>query len=508
MAISSSNSPTEKEQDGPGRQSWLSSIRSGYLWVAISRVVQIGTQFVVLALLARSLNAAEIGIFSFTLAAVNILLAVNEVGVGGAVIQFPRLPRDALSTLFWLSWAIGLFQLLIFQAGAGVWGSFTDSEVAESVMRWLSLGFLLAASGLIPSALLARNLKFREIAIQDVAAELPAGLLSVAMALSGYGVWSLVGRMLVQVALRSILGFWLCGWRPRPVFRTKDLKVFVSFSLYYTLTRLLSSISANLDYLVVGKLISTTALGFYTLAFNVSRTPTRFLAAILSRVAFPSFSRIQLSLEKFREAYLMQLSVLNGLTLPFSIMLLVFADLVIPIVYGPGWEETVVLLRIMAITGTIASLIVLNGPAILATGHSKHAFYLNLARTILLLSAVLAGAHLGGVQGIAWAVACYSIVSFLVGQAVVNALIGTSMRQVLSAVQPGLRGGMVMAALMIAIRSSLSFMDMGGIVAVVCAVFGAAAYLLIFLRSPAFKRLGLFSPMAPKTTQHSSIKAG
>ncbi len=55
---------------------------------------------------------------------------------------------------------------------------------------------------------------------------------------------------------------------------------------------------------MVAKLLPVAALGVYQLANNLSNLPTSQMAMVITRVAFPVFSRLQEDPERLRTAFL------------------------------------------------------------------------------------------------------------------------------------------------------------------------------------------------------------
>lgn len=426
----------------------------GYMWTTLGRFTQAGAQFLVMALLARYLQPSEIGVVGLTLVVINVLMVITEVGLGGAIVQRSQLSATALSTLFWLNWIVAFVLTGLVWLGAASWAIFVGTPSAAPALQALAWALPFAALGVVPTALLNHNMRFRSLAIQDVVASVAASIIALLMAVKGWGLWSLVFFTLSQTALRSVLAFIQAGWRPAASFHFSSLGGgTLSFGLFFALTRLISTLNANLDFLIVGKLISPGALGFYTLAFNMSRIPTKTVANIVVRVAFPVSARLQSNQGLGRQNYLLQLNLLNAVVIPSAVLMMVMPHTLVRLIYGPGWEETAQLLAILALPGAIASLTTLNAPILLGNGRSDWSFYINLLQTPLMFSLVGAGALMGGVIGVAWAILLYFIVAFAIGQVLVGWILKTTTRQVFFALLPGSLSGMLMLVSMLGVNA-------------------------------------------------------
>ncbi len=137
----------------------------------------------------------------------------------------------------------------------------------------------------------AKDLQFKRLAGVEVAAAIGGCVVAVLGAFQGWGVLALVLGQLAATIIRSgllaVMG-WV-SWRPTLHFKREDLGGFISFGLYQMGERSINYFAWNLDKLLIGRILGSSALGFYNVAYQLMMRPLMVLNPILTRVAFPVF---------------------------------------------------------------------------------------------------------------------------------------------------------------------------------------------------------------------------
>ena len=101
--------------------------------------------------------------------------------------------------------------------------------------------------------------------------------------------------------------------------------------------QILHAISCNADYLLVGRLLGSTALGFYGMAWDLLRFVPDRLYKVAGRVTVPAFCRMQHEPEQLRRAYLSFLGYMSRLIVPPLACIAVAAPELLRQIYGPQW---------------------------------------------------------------------------------------------------------------------------------------------------------------------------
>ena len=128
------------------------------------------------------------------------------------------------------------------------------------------------------------------------------------------------------------------------------------FGAQVTVIGVLEYIGLNLDTLLVGRFASATLLGFYNRSFVLVNLPLNQLMTGLSKVLFPSFSRVRGDRVRLRRAYLSALSVAAAVFFPLVAGMAVAAREIVLVLLGEQWEPVIAILPIIAASGAVKVL--------------------------------------------------------------------------------------------------------------------------------------------------------
>ncbi|MDQ7090845.1 MAG: oligosaccharide flippase family protein [Methylococcales bacterium] len=79
-----------------------------------------------------------------------------------------------------------------------------------------------------------------------------------------------------------------------------------------------------MDYLLVGKLLGSEALGIYTMAFRLSRYPIEKMGPVLGRMLMPAFALMQDNPEQIRTNVLRISAFVALITVPFLVFFIFY----------------------------------------------------------------------------------------------------------------------------------------------------------------------------------------
>src|SRR4051794_14875545 len=204
---------------------------AGALWAFVETWGQQAIQLALFAILARLLGPEAYGVAAI---AMMTLIAgdglVLNAGWAEALVQRRELTRAHADAVFWIVMGAACALALLGSLLAGpVAVLFGEPRVAE-LIPWLSLSLPLQGLLVVPAALLRRDLRFAPHAVRATLAITCAGAVGVIMALSGYGVWSLVGYQLTQPMAEAVVLWRACPWRPGPRLSTAAARQMLGYT--------------------------------------------------------------------------------------------------------------------------------------------------------------------------------------------------------------------------------------------------------------------------------------
>lgn len=377
--------------------------RSGARWTSASSAIGAAAELLQFAVLARLLGPEQIGLMAMALLMIELALAYTDLGVGAAIVQRRDATREQLSSLYWLNLLAGIAVFaVVWLAAPWVARGFARPEL-EALVRAVAFVLLIVPVGKQFELLLQKELAFRTIAWMESAGSVLGTIAAIAAALDGRGVWSLVVGALVAAAVRAALFAWIGLRRFRPTlrFRTADLRGYLGFGLYQMGEQTVNVAAHRLDQVVIGGMLGASALGLYNLAASVTSLPLSRLNPIVTRIAFPVFARVQDDRALLRRGYLRLTELLAAVNAPLLAGLAAVAPTLVPLVFGEQWRASVPLVQLMAVVGLSRSIGNPIGSLLLARGRADLGFRWNVGMLVVTLPAVVLGARLGGVIGVA-----------------------------------------------------------------------------------------------------------
>jgi O-antigen/teichoic acid export membrane protein len=385
---------------------------NGLLWAAWGKIAHGVLQLAIVAVLARLLAPADFGVASAALVVIGLSSIVSQLGLGSALVQRPKLEDRHTDSSFIASVALGLALGGLVWIAAPYAATFFRIAEVEPVLRALATVFPLQGVSVVAESLAKRELRFRWLANVDVVSYgLGYGLVAIALAAYGLGVWSLVWGEIAKTVFRDVL--LLADRRPqlRRLPDSRALKELLYLGGGFTLGRIANYLALHGDALVVGRTLGSVALGLYGRAYQLMTAPAIALGGILDNVLFPAMARVQGDPARLAAAYRRGVSLLAVTMLPFSVAVFVLAPEIIRVLLGPKWTGAVVPFQILTVGMTFRTSYKMSDSLARATG----AVYRRAWRQIVYAMLVMAGALIGqrwGLAGVAGGVVIAVSVNF------------------------------------------------------------------------------------------------
>ncbi len=415
-----------------------------FMWVTSARAVSQAFSWIVTILLARVLLPADFGLIALAWVIVGFLDLINELGIGAAIVQKKDLTADDADTMFWVSAAAGGLYYAAAWGLAPLVAWFFGKEELTALIRVLSLTVIFGGLRTIPFNLLTKDLAFSKRSIAESAGVVTGGGVSVGLALSGYGVWSLVTGTLIQQALLSLLVFAFSAYRPRLCFAVERARGLLRFGATIMSSRILWYAYNSSDSLIVGKLLGEQSLGYYSMAVQLSMLPVQKITGIVNQVAFPVFSKLQGQDAELTTYFLKITRFVALLTFPAMMGLFLVSDSLINVLLTDKWLPAVGIFKLLCVVGALKSIDTIIPNLLMAKGKAAMIVRYTTINILVLPAAFFLGAHWGLTGlGYAW-LATYPIVSTYVYSHGLREA-GVSFGQYLSNLRPAVMASLVMA---------------------------------------------------------------
>jgi PST family polysaccharide transporter len=380
---------------------------TGLSWQVVANFLRFGAQFGITVVLARLLPPEDFGVIGIAYLIIGFVQVVSDLGFGQAIIQRDELTERHIRVCHTISVSFALLLVVaLFFTAPMVASFFNDLRVSPAIQA-LTLSTLFVGFGITAASMLARNMAFKAIIIIElISAVLGYGVVSIAMAYTGFGYWSLIAGAIVQSFLASTLSYIAIRHPLKPLLAQAEFRDLVGFSTGSSLTSISAYFALKGDYFFVGRNMSAHALGLYARAYTLMELPLIFFGAALSKVLFPVASRIRQDKSRFKRGYLTAMLVSVSLSLPVSLALVILAPEIILVLFGEVWKPSIPLLQILCLFGVFRMSYNTAAAFLRAKGHVYYLF----ACIVIYGVAVCVGAWYFSTRqnlaGVAWAIGC------------------------------------------------------------------------------------------------------
>lgn len=407
-----------------------SAAARGALTSAVTTWMRFAMQLVTMVLVARIIGPSQYGAAATALVAVTAAEMVRSGGVTWLVSRLPDLTPTTTATLHRLSIVVGSAVAGAFAVAtivvpatvlpAGIW-----------TFPMLAVVFVAAGLGAVPTALLARNLRFRPIGGAEVLAALCSCSAGVLSALHGLGAAALLLQAVVYATVLCVAVLLVTPWRPGRSAPLRTVRSELGFAGSATVSQGLEWAVRSFDRLVVAALFGTAAAGFYVQAAQLVTLPTEQVNGPLRRVAVPALGRLVDDPERFRATHRTVLQLSCIVLWPVLAVLAVLATPIVTTLFGTGWEATAPVFRAMVPMGMATVVTGVTTFAALAHGLATRqtVWECAVARPATVLGFVIGSAW--GTVGVAAGVSVATVAMVLPGFLVVVTRAGLSVRDLL-----------------------------------------------------------------------------
>ena len=461
---------------------------SSVKWSSASMGTITFLQLLTLAVLARLLSPSDFGLMGMIMVVIGFAQAFADMGISNAIIHRQDATKDQLSSLYWLNILAGVIVFCLIFSSTPLVVKFYHEPRLSNLLYLTALIFLITPSGQQFQILLQKELKFDVLAKIEVTTAVTNSTVAIGFALTGFGVYSIIFGQLVAASIKVVLLFSaVCQqWRPSFHFAERDIRSYMSFGLYQIGERSINYLNSNLDYLLIGNMLGASALGYYTLAYNLIIKPSTMINSVITKVAFPVFSLIQNETEKIRRGYLKVIQLLSAVNFPMMVGLAVVAPVAIPVIFGEQWMPSIILTQILTIVGLLRSTGNPVGSLLLAKGRADLGFKWNLCLTATQIPGLYLGIKLYGAVGAAITfsilMAFYSIFNYRI---LLRSLLGPCFREYINSMWPSLRASGIMTCTVLTI--GIFFKDLPQQFLFILQVFfGFFVYIILIIHNEKF----------------------
>lgn len=396
----------EEEVSGsdPAKEGLTQKTFRGLQWSTTAVVINSGMQVLYMSVMARLLDPAAYGLMAMAMVVIRFGKYFSQMGVMQAIIQKKELHKHDIQIAFTGSLFLGLVFSGIFFAAAPLVEMYFREAAIVPIVRVLALSFLITGLSSTSIGLLRRRMNFKAISIGDVASYVISyGLVGIPLALSGYGVWSLVWASLAQPLTIASVGYFNARHSLKLYFSWKEGKALYGFGSKVSLISFLEFMRGSLDTMLIGRWFGDVLLGLYNRSFLLVSLPMEYFMGSFSKVFLPALSRIQDDTKRLREVFVSTYAVLQYIILSLGVGMCAGSENIVFTVLGGEWGKAIPVLQVLSLAASLNFLSHLMGVLLEAKAKLKGKIWLN-AVYLVLLGGLFWSFRLQGLVGFTYAI--------------------------------------------------------------------------------------------------------
>jgi PST family polysaccharide transporter len=358
---------------------------NGGLWNGVAQFGSQGFTFVLMLVLARFLSPKDFGLLGMVSVITGFFGYFSECGLIASLIKKKNIDQLDCNTVFWSGLILGLLVYLLIYALAPFIAQFYAQPELTNLARLLAWVFIIRSYSFVPFALEQKKLHYHKLSIIKLVSLVISGGMAIFFVMRGIGVWTLVWQQIIMEVVLFFGTFFWIKWKPKGQFSFLRFKALFSFGIHVTANNLIKFFSENIDYLLVGKLLGSEALGIYSMAFRLSKYPIEKIGAILGNMLLPAFALIQDKPDEIKKNMLRVSACIACITIPFIIFLFFTTDSFVRLIVGEKWLATVPLIKLFVIYIFFLSFSFADESILMIGGKIKQLNFIKLVTALSLL---------------------------------------------------------------------------------------------------------------------------
>ena len=369
---------------------------SGLKWTTISTVTQTIVNIIKISVLARFLEKSDFGIMAVVTFVLGFMALFMDMGLSTAIMHKQNISQLEYASMYWINvvFSILLF-LFIWMISPWVAEYYTESDL-NSLIPLMGISIILSAIGQQYRTIEQKELNFKLISLVDIITSSAGLIVSVVLAIYGYGVYSLVLGSLTMYTISNIFYFTNGIFKRGFVlhFSYAEAKPFLKIGLYQVGGQVVNYFNRDVDILIIGKIFGSEMLGGYSLAKQLVRRPLQLIDAVIIKVGisiFPLYQDNNKYLRRYTSRVLQLLGTANGVIYG---LIAILATPLVRVIYGADYLNISTFVQLFAGLIFLRSMSGLVGIIVITKGRTDLDFYWNIVTIFVYPIAIFAGSFM------------------------------------------------------------------------------------------------------------------
>lgn len=363
----------------------------GTFWSAADALLGQGVTFIVGLVLARLLSPEEYGLIGICTIFTSILTGIVDSGFSNSLIRKTAVSDDDYNTMFITNLVFSVVLYVLLYICSPLIAHFFSRPELVSLVKVMGLILIIQALSLVQNTILTKKIDFKTKTKASVISAVVSGTIGISMALSGLGVWALVGQQLSRQILYTLCLWLLNKWWPKFVFRFESFRYMWGYGWKLMISGLLDNLWKQLNQVVVGKFYSPATLGQYTRSSEYANLLSSNLTAIVQRVSYPVLSEMQDDKERMVLGYRRIIKTTMFVTTVCMFFMGAVAEPLLYCLIGSQWHEAATYLPLICVSMSLFPLHAINLNMLQVLGRSDIFLGLEIIKKVIGVIPLLLG---------------------------------------------------------------------------------------------------------------------
>lgn len=338
-------------------------------WIIGCRIVQAGLNFLITMLTARYLGPSDFGLINYAASVVAFVIPIMHLGMDSIMIQELVMNKNTQGEVLGTAITMSFLSALLCIVGVSAFIGIANPGEMDTLLvcTLYSLNLPLQALEIIQYWYQA-NLKAKYTSLTSLGAYILVSFYKIFLLSRGKSVyWFAVSYALDYLIIAAVLFFLYprLGGQRMSFSLGKGWKMF-SKGKYYVISAMMITVFAQTDKIMLKIMLGEVSVGYYAAAISCAGATSFVFSAIIG-TARPIILEAKEGLPfGYKKRLVLLYSIIIYLSLAQNIVVAIFADLMIDILYGVQYQLAVPVLRILVWYTTFSYLGSARGVWILA----------------------------------------------------------------------------------------------------------------------------------------------
>ena len=424
---------------------------TGASWKIVGDFSVKGITFLVSIVLMRLLEPEDYGLIALTAIFTSLSDIIIEGGFSTALVRKKEVDAVDYGCVLSISWLVSLVLYVSLFAAAPAVARYYDEPRLTGVLRAIGVILLLQAFTSLRTAIVNRNMQFKLLSICNTIGSVISGVIGIAAAYFGMGVWALVIQRVSQVFITNALLFVKVKIGIKLNLKWSRLKEMMKFSLGVVGSSLINYLGGSIYSAVIGKKHSVEELGYYDKGSQLPMQLSLYTFGSMSSVLLPTLSACQDDLQRVKAISRKVVGMTAYILFPMMVGLILTSREITLLLFSEKWIKSVPMMKSFCIYYLATPFMLINVQVFFALGHS----YLRVKTEIIRLVLMGVGLVLGtmvfkfSVSDLALMMAVIAVIAALTTFVETRKLIDYSWKEVINDIWRPLFATAIMAGLII-----------------------------------------------------------